>query len=88
MLGMNESPVADAIAQLGGAAAVSRRRELKSPWSVSKWIRDGLPAEHVLWLASQTDWKFTPHQLAPRLYPHPNDGLPSGRRITPEDAAA
>lgn len=77
---MIESSVAAAIDALGGPSAVARKRELRSPWSVSKWIRDGLPAEHVLWLARATEWKWTPHQLAPDLYPHPDDGLPADRR--------
>lgn len=85
---MNESSVAAAIESLGGPSAVARRRELKSPWSVSKWIRDGLPPEHVLWLARETDWRWTPHQLAPELYPHPDDGLPSDLRGIEREQAA
>lgn len=77
---MSSEPVAAAIAALGGPAAVSRRRGLKSPWSVSKWIREGLPPEHVLWLAAETGYRFSPHDLAPAYYPHPDDGLPVERR--------
>lgn len=77
---MSESFVAAAIEHLGGPSAVARLRALRSPWSVSKWIRDGLPSEHVLWLARETGWRWSPHQLAPDLYPHPDDGLPEERR--------
>lgn len=70
-----------AIHQLGGPSAVARmRREAgmraATPWAVSKWVREGLPAENVLWLAERTGWAFTPHELAPALYPNPRDGLP------------
>lgn len=78
----DQSPVASAIASLGGPAAVARLRNLKTSWAVAKWVRDGLPSEHVLWLAEQTGWKWTPHQLAPRLYPYADDGLPFKERRT------
>lgn len=74
------SPVAQAIQHLGGPAAVATLRGLKTAWGASKWTRDGLPAEHVIWLSERTEWKFTPHQLRPDLYPHPDDGLPADRR--------
>lgn len=80
--------VSQAIAHLGGASAVARARGLKTAWGASKWARDGLPAEHVLWLAEQTEWLFSPHELAPDLYPHPDDGLPVDRRAAAQDAAA
>lgn len=85
---MIETSVAAAIESLGGPSAVARKRALRSPWSVSKWIRDGLPAEHVLWLARETDWRWTPHQLAPDLYPHPDDGMPEERRCGIGEQAA
>ena len=84
----SESAVARAIAHLNGASAVARARGLKTSWAVSKWVRDGLPAEHVLWLAEQTGWRFTPHTLAPALYPHPDDGLPPDLRMAAQDTAA
>jgi hypothetical protein len=65
-----------AITLLGGAAAVAKMRGLKTAWGVAKWERDGLPPNHVLWLAEQTAWRYTPNQLSPELYPHPDDGLP------------
>lgn len=73
-----QSPAAvrSAVTFLGGPPAVARLRNLKSPWSVAKWVRDGIPADHVIWLSEMTGWRYTPHQLAPALYPHPHDGLP------------
>lgn len=73
-----------AIDRAGGAATVARKRGLRSPWSVRKWKVDGLPAAHVLWLAAETAFAVTPHQLAPHLYPNPTDGLPPA----PADAKA
>jgi hypothetical protein len=73
------SAVADAVSHLGGPSAVARAREL-TPWAVSKWMRSGVPSEHVIWLAEQTAWRYTPHQLSPLLYPHPDDGLPQDLR--------
>lgn len=72
--------VARAIAIAGGAAGLARARGLKTAWGVAKWAKEGLPAEHVLWLSERTQWQITPHQLAPRLYPYPDDGLPSEHR--------
>ncbi|WP_208328577.1 Cro/CI family transcriptional regulator [Paraburkholderia sp. BL6665CI2N2] len=66
--------VARAIDHLGGDSAVARLLNLTA-WAVSKWRRR-LPERRVLWLAERTAWKFTPHQLCPELYPHPDDGLP------------
>jgi hypothetical protein len=83
--------LAGAIKLLGGATEVAKMRGLKTAWGVSKWEKDGLPAAHVLWLAEQTAWRFTPHQLAPDLYPHPDDGLPErfrGGRLSRLDAIA
>ncbi|WP_090685774.1 YdaS family helix-turn-helix protein [Paraburkholderia phenazinium] len=70
--------VAEALDDLGGDSAVARLLKL-SPWAISKW-RKKLPPGRVLWLSEQTQWKWTPHQLAPRLYPHPSDGLPEHLR--------
>jgi len=49
-----------------------------SPAAVSKW--DAVPAERVLDVSEFTGWVFTPHELRPDIYPHPNDGLPGHMR--------
>lgn len=77
----SDSPVAQAVASLGGLSSVARRRGLKSHMSISKWITYGIPAEHVLWLAAETGWKWTPHALAPHLYPNPWDGMPQPQQV-------
>jgi DNA-binding transcriptional regulator YdaS (Cro superfamily) len=74
------SQVAEAVASLGGATSVARLRGL-TPWAVSKWVRDGVPPTQVLWLSEQTGWRFTPHELAPDIYPNADDGLPHDKRV-------
>lgn len=39
-----------------------------------------MPADHICWLAGETQYRYTPHMLDPRLYPYPEDGLPPGVR--------
>lgn len=51
--------------------------------AVRKWFLDlpeSLPADRVLAVSRATDWKVTPHQLRPDIYPNPTDGLPTGER--------
>lgn len=70
------SIVERAIAEAGGVAPVAERFEI-NPVSVYEWISKGrLPAPRVIPLAELTDWKYTPHQLDPILYPNPIDGIP------------
>lgn len=73
--------IAAAVEYLGGVSAVARMHEPKplTAWAVCKWVEDGLPPKRVLWLAGLTGWKFTPHMLAPDLYPNASDGLPKRR---------
>jgi DNA-binding transcriptional regulator YdaS (Cro superfamily) len=57
---------------------------------VWKWLnstKDGIPAEHVIPACKAVDWKVTPNELRPDLYPHPNDGLPSELRTDCSEAA-
>lgn len=73
---LNETSIVfQAIRDAGGPSAMARELGL-TPWAVSKWVTTGLPANRVLWLAERTGWKYTPHSLAPGIYPNPTDGLP------------
>lgn len=45
--------------------------------AVRKWLRDGIPAERVLEVSRVAEWRVTPHELRPDLYPNPTDGLPA-----------
>lgn len=46
--------------------------------AIAKWEK--VPAERVLGVAEANEWRVTPHQLRPDLYPHPDDGLPAHLR--------
>ncbi len=70
------SLIKDAVTEAGGATVVARVFDI-SRISIYEWIDKGrVPEPRVLRLAELTKWKFTPHQLAPALYPNPRDGLP------------
>lgn len=79
--------VSEAIDSLGGDSAVQKLAGLETSWAVAKW-RKSLPAGRVLWLAEQTDWKYTPHQLGPELYPNQYDGVPPNKKRVAAAAAA
>jgi len=38
------------------------------------------PAEAVISICQSVDWKVTPHELRPDVYPNPDDGLPIEQR--------
>jgi DNA-binding transcriptional regulator YdaS (Cro superfamily) len=69
--------IKDAVREAGGAAAVARELNM-SRISVYEWVKkDEIPDKRVIPLARLTGWKYTPHMLAPSLYPNPSDGIPS-----------
>lgn len=80
------SRVGEAIDLLGGDSAVAKMLNVR-PWAISKW-RKSLPPGRVLWLAEKTNWRFTPHQLAPSLYPNALDGIPPNFIQDPDAPAA
>lgn len=61
--------------QAAVAAVVGARQQV-----VGHWLRDGVPAKHVLALCGDVAFQVTPHELRPDIYPHPEDGLPVERR--------
>jgi DNA-binding transcriptional regulator YdaS (Cro superfamily) len=34
------------------------------------------PAEYVIAIAQAANWRITPYELRPDIYPHPLDGMP------------
>lgn len=61
-------------------AAVAREMGV-TPGMVSHWVTDrrGIAAEWVLKLCALSDWRMTPHEVRPDIYPNPSDGLPASR---------
>lgn len=50
---------------------------------VFKWLKspnpeEMPPAEMVIAISEALDWRLTPHDLRPDLYPNPADALPDG----------
>lgn len=56
------------------------RRLRVTPQAVSKWPQ--VPVERVLEVSEACNWRPTPHEIRPDIYPHPDDGLPAGLRGT------
>lgn len=80
------SAVGEAIDMLGGDSAVAKILGVR-PWAIGKW-RKRFPASRALWLAEQTGWRKTPHQLSPDFYPNPLDGIPPTHIVDGEVIAA
>jgi len=69
-------PIKEAVQVAGGAAKVAEMLDI-SRISVYEWISESrLPPDRVINLSRLTGWLYTPHMLAPTLYPNPSDGLP------------
>jgi DNA-binding transcriptional regulator YdaS (Cro superfamily) len=70
----------EAIRICGGQGALARR--LTPPakaQAVQQWRQ--VPSDRVLAVARAVEFRITPHQLRPDLYPHPEDGLPNELRV-------
>jgi DNA-binding transcriptional regulator YdaS (Cro superfamily) len=54
---------------------------------VHQWAHNKrqIPADRVLSVSRATEWRVTPHQLRPDIYPNPTDGLPP---VTEQQEAA
>lgn len=52
------------------------RRMDKRPQTVNGWFKNKIPGELVVKVARVMEWKVTPHELRPDLYPNPTDALP------------
>ena len=74
-----------AILEAGGAASLARRCGV-SRQAITLWRRK-LPAERVLDISRACEFRVSPHQLAPHLYPNPTDGLPEWLRSPVKEAA-
>lgn len=70
--------IRSATRKAGGQTAVAKRIGI-SRQRVNGWCRRGIPPAMVLRWCEAVDWRMTPHQVAPEIYPHPMDGLPVDR---------
>ncbi|MCZ5540119.1 YdaS family helix-turn-helix protein [Escherichia coli] len=52
------------------------RRVGKKPQKVSHWFKGTVPGEEVLRTSEALEWRVTPPDLRPDLYPNPDDSLP------------
>lgn len=72
--------IKDIVAEVG-ASKVAERMGERFPQTINNWLnRGGIPDGKVLLFCKSIDYKITPHQLRPDLYPHPSDGLPDHMR--------
>lgn len=63
-----------------GQSNLARALNVK-PQAVQQWVRsDRIPPERVLDACRVVDFAITPHELAPKFYPHPSDGVPEELR--------
>lgn len=85
-----KTPLEKAIELCGGSQVELSRRIGPNPSLVGAWMNrfnkrvgDG----YVLKVSEAVEWKVTPHELRPDLYPHPDDGLPHEMRRCVERVA-
>lgn len=75
---MFENSLLKAIQICGSQTALGEKigkgQYLVSSWVNARGCRVG--ADYVIEVAKATNFKVTPHELRPDLYPHPQDGLP------------
>lgn len=65
-----------AIELAGGVGALADLVKVKYQ-AIQRWRDEGIPADRVLSVCAAVDWAVTPHELAPHLYPNPNDCIPA-----------
>ncbi|HEC2582044.1 TPA: transcriptional regulator [Raoultella ornithinolytica] len=53
------------------------RRMKRRAQTVNGWFKNKIPGELVLKVSKAVEWRVTPHELRPDLYPNPTDGMPS-----------
>jgi hypothetical protein len=68
-----EPKTKEVVKKAGGPVGLARKLGL-SRGAPSLWIK--IPPEHVISVCRETGWFFTPHQVRPDIYPHPDDGMP------------
>ncbi|HGA4975920.1 TPA: transcriptional regulator, partial [Salmonella enterica subsp. enterica serovar Charity] len=75
--------IKDRILKLSSQSSLAKRMGCKQQ-TVSLWLNNDVPASKVLALCSSLNWRITPHEVRPDLYPNPADGLPAEPKATTE----
>lgn len=60
------------VSKIGGVGNVQKLFSIKSPWSVYKWMRDGIPPNRVLRFHAAViaaGGELDLHDLRPEIYP-------------------
>jgi len=70
-----------------GAASLAKKLN-ESIQTINNWVSRGVPLDKAVAFCDAVDYEISPHQMYPKQYPHPNDGLPPGLRCACEDKAA
>lgn len=66
-----------------GYASIARKIGVSGE-AVRKWFVDKVPADRVLSVSCATDWRVTPNELRPDIYPNPTDALPAEHPLRAE----
>lgn len=45
--------------------------------AVRKWELFGIPKDRIIEFCEAVEWRFTPHDVDPVMYPNPFDALPA-----------
>jgi len=63
-----------AIEEIGLSIVAARMQT--SAQRVNNWKARGVPVQEAVSFCQAVEWKVIPHDLHPKNYPHPEDGLP------------
>lgn len=63
------------IAGIASQTEIAKRMG-RTPQMVSLWIKGEVPAKNVREFCAVLDWRVTPHEINPHIYPNATDGLP------------
>lgn len=83
---MSKESISKAVGLIGTQSKLADAIKARHPESkvaqahVWQWINVSKepvpPAEYVIAIAQAVDFRITPHELRPDIYPHPLDGMP------------
>lgn len=74
------------IISFGSAGALAKAIGISVQRVINWRARGRIPADMVLEYCSKRHWQVTPHMVRADIYPHPDDGLPDGLRLSARQA--